>query len=69
MDKKSSYIKTDEDIFINEQSIVWVKKINDCLAVGTPVTGSFFNTYKICKLNNLDSYNRLYDKIKDGTYT
>ena len=40
--------------------------MNDCLRVGTMETDSFFNTYKICKLNNLDSYNKLYDKIKQG---
>lgn len=64
MDKKSSYIKTDNNIFINEQNIVWIKQMNDCLRVGTMDTGSFINTYKICKLNNLNSYNKLYDKIK-----
>ena len=66
MDKKSSYIKTDKNIFINEQNIVWVKQMNDCLRVGTMETDSFFNTYKVCKSNNLDSYNKLYDKIKQS---
>ena len=66
MDKKPSYIKTDNNIFINEQNIVWVKQMNDCLRVGTMETDSFFNTYKVCKLNNVDSYNKLYYKIKQG---
>ena len=40
--------------------------MNDCLRVGTMETDSFFNTYKVCKLNNVDSYNKLYYKIKQG---
>lgn len=64
MDSKSSYIKTDNNTFINEQNIVWVEQMNDCLRVGTTQTGSICNTYKICKSNNLYSYNKLYDKIK-----
>ena len=31
MDSKSSYIKTDNNTFINEQNIAWVKQMNDCL--------------------------------------
>ena len=64
MDSKSSYIKTDNNTFINEQNIVWIKQMNDCLRVGTMETGSICNTYKICKLNSPHSYDKLYDKIK-----
>ena len=63
MDSKSSYIKTDNDIYINEQNIVWVRQMNDCLRVATMETDALYNTYKICKLNNPYSYNKLYDKI------
>jgi len=64
MDGNSSYIKTDNNIFINEQNIVWVQQMNDCLTVGTIKTGSLFNAYQICKLKNPDGYNKLYHKIK-----
>ena len=64
MDDKSSYIKTDNNTFINQQNIVWIKQMNDCLSIGTMETGGLFNTYKICKLNSPHSYNILYDKIK-----
>jgi len=64
MDDKSSYIKTDNNTFINQQNIVWIKQMNDCLRVGTIETDYWFNTYKICKLNNPHSYNILYNKIK-----
>ena len=63
MDSKSSYIKTDNNTFINEQNIVWVKQMNDCLTVATMETDALFNIYKICKLNTPYSYNNLYDKI------
>lgn len=64
MDGKSSYIKTDNNTFLNEKNIVWVKQMNDCLKVATMQTGALCNTYKICKLNSPDSYNKLCDKIK-----
>lgn len=63
MDSKSSYIKTDNNIFINEQNIVWVEQMNECLKVATMETGALCNKYKICKLNSPYSYNKLYDKI------
>ena len=59
MDSKLSYLKTDNNTFINEQNIVWVRQMKDCLRVGTT-----FNTYDICKLNSPYSYDKLYDKIK-----
>jgi len=64
MDDKSSYIKTDNNTFINQQNIVWIKQMNDCLRVGTIDTDSFYNAYKICKLNNPHNYNILYNKIQ-----
>jgi len=65
MEYKSSYIQTDNEKFINEQSIVWVKKMEDCLRVGTMQTDSLLNVYKICKSNNPHSYNKLNDKLKN----
>jgi hypothetical protein len=58
---KTSYIKADDNKILNEKCIKWVKKMSDCLEVCTKSTGCTLNqdTHKICKLNNLDSYNKL----------
>ncbi len=54
------YIKADDNKIINEKCIRWVKKMSECLAVCTMSKGcSIEQTHKICKLNNLDSYNKL----------
>ena len=56
------YLKTDDNKIINEKCIKWVQKINDCLEVCTKSTGCSLGTketHKICKINNLDSYNNL----------
>ena len=66
METNFSYIKTDNNTFINEQNIVWVEQMDDCLRVGTVQTGALLNSYKICKINSPDSYNKLYDKIKQN---
>jgi hypothetical protein len=60
MNNKDSYIKTDEDIVINEKYIIWIKKLNECLEVCAKSTGcAIGNTHKICKSNNFDSYKKL----------
>jgi hypothetical protein len=61
MKKSPSYIKTDGNKIVNELSIKWVKKIDECLEVCTKSIGCGIgeDTHKICKLNNPESYNRL----------
>lgn len=57
-----SYIKADDNKVINEKSIKWVKKVSECLKVCTKTTGcdaARGDTHQICKINNLDSYNKL----------
>ncbi len=43
--------------------IVWIQKINDCLEVCTKSTGCSNmikgDMHRICKINNIDSYNKL----------
>ena len=59
---KIVYIKTDDNKIINEKCIKWVEKMNDCLEVCTKADGCNVknrDTHKICKLTNLDSYNKL----------
>ena len=54
------YIKTDDNTILNENCIRWVKKISECLQVCTRSNGcSDYNTHKICKINNNDSYIKL----------
>ena len=60
-DSRVSYIKTDDNKIINEKCIRWVKKMSECLEVCAMSSGCMVehNTHKICKLNNLESYNKL----------
>jgi hypothetical protein len=56
------YLKTDNNLIINEKRIRWVKKMSDCLEVCVKSTGCNVkngDTHKICKINNPDSYNKL----------
>jgi hypothetical protein len=61
-----SYIKADNNMIINENCIRWVQKINDCLEVCILTNGCNikYNTIKICKMNNLDSFNKLNKKFE-----
>jgi hypothetical protein len=58
------YLKTDDNTIINENSIRWIKKINECLYVCSKATGCRtdvinLGTKPICKLNNPESYDKL----------
>ncbi len=61
MENKTTYIKTDDNKVINEKHIRWVKKIGDCMEVCMNSSGCVLkaNTHTICKMYNLDSYNKL----------
>lgn len=62
MEPNQTYIKTDDNRLINEKCIIWVQKMSNCLYVCTKTTGCSVkhkDMHKICKLNNLDSYNKL----------
>lgn len=62
MENNQTYIKADNNRIINEKSIKWVQKMDECLIVCTKSNGCHVksdDTHKICKLNNLDSYNKL----------
>ena len=56
-----SYIKLDANTMINENCIRWVKKMGDCLEVCAIPNGCNlkYNLHSICKVDNLDSYNKL----------
>ena len=59
MTSKNSYIKADDSTLINETSIQWVKKIEECLYVCVKKNGcDLKNTRQICKSNNPDSYSK-----------
>ena len=57
----AKYLKTDNNIIINEKCIRWIKKMNDCLEVCTKTTGcnGLGDTHIICRANNPDSYRKL----------
>lgn len=64
MENNQTYIKTDDNKIVNEKCIKWVQKMGECLevctkSVGCNVDAKFGDTHKICKLYNLDSYNKL----------
>ena len=55
-----TFIKTDENSIINESCIKWVKKMDECLYICTKSNGCLkHNTHKICKINSLESYQKL----------
>jgi len=46
MEKNNTlYLKTDNNTIINETSIIWVKKMNDCLEVCAKSTLSYLSLY------------------------
>lgn len=61
-----TYIKTDKNKIINEATIKWVKKMDDCLYVCTKPDGCLkFETHQICKEKNpneYDKFNKFFDK-------
>ncbi len=65
MEDKYLYIKTDDNKFINEKSIIWVKKMNECLEVCTRRRGCNLiePAYKICKSISPNSYDKLNELI------
>jgi len=58
---KLKFIKTDTNVIINEKAITRVKKMNECLdaCVKSDCCTHDVNTYRICKLNSPEGYNRL----------
>ncbi len=58
---QNSYIKTDDNKIINERCIRWVKKMSECLEICSRYDGCAvgYSTHRICKTNNLESYNKL----------
>lgn len=54
------YVKVDDNKIINAKSILWIKKMGDCLEVCTKITGCQLSvdTHKICKFHTPDSYNK-----------
>lgn len=59
-DNTNIYIKVDDNKVINEKCIKWIKKMDECLLVCTKSNGCHEkDMHKICKIYNLDSYNKL----------
>jgi hypothetical protein len=64
---QQTFIRADDNYIINEKFIRWIKKMDECLIVCSKQNGCIINTntHKICKLNNLYSYNKLNDLFKN----
>jgi hypothetical protein len=65
--QKTSFIKTDENIVLNESCIKWVKYMDECLEVCTKINGctsSGLDTHKVCKENSPESYELLSRHFK-----
>lgn len=62
---KTTYLKTDDNRFVNENCIRWVRKMDDCLEICIKIPGCSptKDTHKICKINNPDSYNKLNERL------
>jgi len=56
---KVNFIKIDDNYIVNEVSIRWIKKVNECLELCTKSTGcnTLSNLY-ICKVTSPDSYDK-----------
>jgi hypothetical protein len=65
--KNPSFIKTDENRFINEKCILWVKQIDECLEVCMRANGCKpkHNTHTICKNITPDSYYKLQKHFQE----
>jgi hypothetical protein len=58
--KTTTFLKTDDNIIINEAAVKWVKKMNECMNVCIKSEGCTMNhTHSICKKYNPDSYEKL----------
>lgn len=56
-DNLEQFIKADDNKLLNKNSILWFKKLSECLEVCLKRDGCAVgvNTHKICKINNHDS--------------
>ena len=59
--ENTNFIKADDNTIINAKTILWIKKMNDCLEVCSKINGCRLEheTHKICKFHTPDSYNKL----------
>ena len=67
MENNNNYIKTDDNKVINEKSIKWIKKMDECLLICTKSTGCIANkshAHSICKVSNPTSYDFLNQFFK-----
>ena len=60
-DNSEQFIKADDNKILNKNSILWVKKLSECLEVCVASKGCWVgvNRHKICKINNETSYENL----------
>ena len=62
---ENTYIKVDDNKIINTTYIRWVKQMDECLYACTKSDGcDIYNTHRVCKLSNPDSYIKLQNLLK-----
>lgn len=68
MEKRPSFIKTDDNRVINEVYIRWIQKMGECMEVCSKMDGCSLEngaTHRVCKTHNLTSYNRLNSHFQE----
>jgi hypothetical protein len=62
---KDTFIKVDNDKRVYRRSIIWVKKMDECLSICTKTIGcGSEDTHKLCKINNNETYSRLIRELE-----
>ena len=64
--REKSYICMDNNICINEKSIVWIHQVEKCMYLCTKPNGCEFrigDTHMICESKNPDGFNKLLGLI------
>jgi hypothetical protein len=62
--ENTTFIKTDNNLIVNETCIRWVSKMNECLYICTDNDGcsrnpEYGDKHRVCKITNPHSYNKL----------
>lgn len=56
----NSFIRADDNYFINKKNIRWIRKMDECLYICSKQAGCRkWDTHQICKSNNPKSYDKL----------
>jgi hypothetical protein len=61
------FIVADDDTIISRKSIIWIKRIEECMYICTKSNGcnssNLNDTHKVCRINNPTSYNTINNQF------